>query len=302
MPTPDQIQAFIAAAEQGSFSAAARSLGKAQSAVSHAISNLEIDCGVELFDRSQRNPVLSPAGTALLHKAYVMQRSQHEFMAHAASLNHSADETSLCLAIAQNVWDLPLIKVLTEFEQAFPYVSLELLDPGSSDTAELIRSGRADIGLMMEQEIYPQGFRFSGIGHARLLPVCAPHHPLVACQPVSHQDLRQHRQLLASNRNPEDLSHERHLLSPDVWRFESPHVMLEVVCAGLGWALLHEAVVREKLNQGELVCLQQSYQQVDVYQGIDVIWTEQKTFGSAGQWLLQKLLDISLFSKPPHTG
>ncbi len=291
MPSPDQILAFVTAAEQGSFSAAARRLNKAQSAVSHAIQNLEIDLGIELFDRSARSPALTAAGKALLRKAHALLQSQQEFVAHATSLN-GANETELCLAIAQSVWDLPLLEVLREFEQQFPYVTLELLDPGSSDAAELIRSGRADIGLMMEQEIYPKGFRFSGIGYARLLPVCHPDHPLVAQQPVSHQQLRQHRQLLASNRNPDDRSHDRHLLSPDLWRFESPHVMLEAVCAGLGWAFLHESVIREKHSNGELTVLQLAYQQVDVFQGIDVIWTEHKALGSAGQWLLNRLQAI----------
>ena len=65
----EQLEAFVASAEEGSFSAAARRLGKAQSAVSTAVSNLEIDFGVELFDRSGKLPVLSPAGETLLREA-----------------------------------------------------------------------------------------------------------------------------------------------------------------------------------------------------------------------------------------
>ena len=100
MLSTDQITAFIAAAEHGSFSAAARSLNKAQSAVSHAIQNLEIDLGVELFDRSARSPSLTPAGKALLRKAHALQQTRQEFIAQAASLN-GANETEICLAIAR---------------------------------------------------------------------------------------------------------------------------------------------------------------------------------------------------------
>lgn len=46
----EQLQAFVASAEQGSFSAAARHLGKAQSVVSAAIANLEADLNLSLFD------------------------------------------------------------------------------------------------------------------------------------------------------------------------------------------------------------------------------------------------------------
>jgi DNA-binding transcriptional LysR family regulator len=51
--TLDQLRKFVATADCGSFSVAARQLGKAQSAVSTAIGLLEADLGLELFDRSR---------------------------------------------------------------------------------------------------------------------------------------------------------------------------------------------------------------------------------------------------------
>ena len=67
--TIEQLRAFVAAAEKGSFSAAARSLGRAQSVVSTHIAMLEDILGVELFDRSFRSPVLTEAGRDLLPEA-----------------------------------------------------------------------------------------------------------------------------------------------------------------------------------------------------------------------------------------
>lgn len=64
--SPDALVAFVLAAELGSFSAAARQLGKRQSTISEAIANLEIDLGVMLFDRQARLPTLSEAGANLL--------------------------------------------------------------------------------------------------------------------------------------------------------------------------------------------------------------------------------------------
>ncbi|MBN3774537.1 LysR family transcriptional regulator, partial [Burkholderia sp. Se-20378] len=63
---PEALLAFAEAALLGSFTAAARKLGKRQSTVSEAIANLEIDLGVQLFDRSTRAPTLTDAGRALL--------------------------------------------------------------------------------------------------------------------------------------------------------------------------------------------------------------------------------------------
>jgi DNA-binding transcriptional LysR family regulator len=65
----DQLRTFIAAADEGSFSAGGRRLRRAQSVVSQTLANLETQLGVKLFDRSSRSPVLTSQGVALLAEA-----------------------------------------------------------------------------------------------------------------------------------------------------------------------------------------------------------------------------------------
>ena len=65
----DQLRTFIAAVDEGSFSAASRKLLRSQSVVSETIGNLEEQIGVQLFDRSGRYPKLTPAGSAILGDA-----------------------------------------------------------------------------------------------------------------------------------------------------------------------------------------------------------------------------------------
>ena len=62
--TLDQLRTFIAAADEGSFSAAGRKLRRAQSVVSQTLANLEAQLGVTLFDRSARYPSLTDEGRA----------------------------------------------------------------------------------------------------------------------------------------------------------------------------------------------------------------------------------------------
>ena len=289
----DQLEAFVTAAETGSFSAAARRLGKAQSAVSTAISNLELDNNVELFDRSSRSPVLTPAGESLLAYARAVLRSQHAFRVQAGALGES-DETEVRLAVEQSVSGKKLIALLHRFEQAFPQIRLEMLDPGGSDVAELVRTGRADLGLMLEREAYPQGFAFRGIGHSELVAVCHKNHQLVAKQPIGHAQMREHLQLVQRSLDLEDSSHERHMFSPRVWFSESPFIILELLCSGLGWSFLHRNVVSEKLASGELVELKRAYQQVETIEGIDLVWTENRALGPAASWLMKELQRLDL--------
>ena len=67
--TLDQLRVFAAVADTGSFRAAARQLARVQSAVSHAIANMEAQLGVRLFDRAGHRPVMTPEGQALLANA-----------------------------------------------------------------------------------------------------------------------------------------------------------------------------------------------------------------------------------------
>src|SRR5579863_8452217 len=67
--TLDQMRVLVAVAETGSFSAAARRLGRVQSAVSQAINTLEQILQVQLFDRAGKTPKLTSAGAVLLSDA-----------------------------------------------------------------------------------------------------------------------------------------------------------------------------------------------------------------------------------------
>lgn len=62
----EQIKIFLAAAEAGSFSGAARELYISHSTVSRAIASLEASLGAELFKRDCRGAALTQAGEILL--------------------------------------------------------------------------------------------------------------------------------------------------------------------------------------------------------------------------------------------
>src|ERR1700677_791484 len=84
--TLDQIRIFIAAATEGSFSAAGRKLRRAQSAVSQTLAHLEDQLGVQLFDRSRRLPRLTEQGHALLTHARAVASEMDLLKAHAKGL------------------------------------------------------------------------------------------------------------------------------------------------------------------------------------------------------------------------
>lgn len=291
MTHPDQMKAFVLAAELGSFSAAARRMGKAQSAVSTAIANLEIDSGVELFNREGRSPVLTDEGKALLPHARGILLGNQEFFAKAGSLAEGV-ETDLRIAIEQGISIEPLKDVLQRFALEFAHVDLEIMTPGPNDTAPLLKEGRATLGLMTEQESYPLGFQFRGVGHSKLVPVCAASHPLAGLAQVGYQNLRQYRQLIPRSRSSATDDHPHDNKSASCWRSESPALIAELVMQGLGWAELPLSTVSPHIRSESLVQLSYKFQQSDILEGIDVVWTEHAALGVAAHWLRDRLLEL----------
>ena len=291
MASPESIKAFVLAAELGSFSAAARRMNKAQSAVSTAIANLEIDTGTPLFDRSKRNPVLTVEGEALLPHAKGILLGHQEFMAKALSMAEGIED-HFCMAVEQGIGLRPLMAVVERFGIKFPHVPLEILTPGPNDTAQLLIEGRADIGLMTEKESYPTGFQFRGIGHSKLMPVCAKDHPLAALSQAGFRDLRQYRQLIPRSRSLETVGQIGERKSPTVWYAEDPWLIVDLVVRGLGWAELPVAVIGEQIRAGSIVPIAYGFQQSDILHGIDVVWTERRALGTAGHWVLEQLFDL----------
>jgi DNA-binding transcriptional LysR family regulator len=106
------------------------------------------------------------------------------------------------------------------------------------------------------------------------------------------QHLRSHRQLITCDQDLIDLTHERYSISAKKWLIESPYIVLELLNAGIGWAYLHEAVVRDHLDKGDLIKLDIQFIENDTLQGLDIVWTNNRSFGKAGQWLLDRLLDL----------
>lgn len=291
MPNLENFRAFVLAAELGSFSAAARQMGKAQSAVSTAIANLEVDADVKLFDRSGRNPVLTETGAALLPNARGILLGNQEFLARATSMSQGV-EGHLCVAIEQGISIQPLLGLLQDFSSTFAHVALEIVTPDPADMAVVLKQGRAELGLMIEQESYPTGFQFRGVGYSKTVPVTGRDHPLANLAQVRHADLRKYRELVPQSRPTAETGRPGHRKSPSIWYAENTMLVVELVVQGFGWAELPHSIVADRIRTGDLAQLSYAFQQSDILQGVDAVWTEQRALGVAGRWMLNKLLEL----------
>lgn len=282
----EQLQTFATAARTGSFSAAARELGKTQSTVSLAIANLEVDMGVPLFDRATRVPTLTEPGQRLLREVREVLDRCLVLEGHARSLS-DAIEPGLTVAI-----EIPystLTTPLAAFAAAFPFVDLDIRHPLHGDVSALVHDGQAQLGVAFAQPGYPRDLDFVQLGKLVLSHVAARGHPLAQQREVNFPDLHQHRRLSFSAHS-ERLPTTEYLGATRCWRAESYLALLEMTRAGLGWATLPRQLVLRELADGDLVELRlRAYPHTDWLLGVDLLWNKARPLGKAGTWLRAEL-------------
>ncbi len=148
----NQIRAFLATVEEGSFSAAARALGQTQPTLSRQISALEDVLGVILFERGHRSMILTEPGRALLDPVRAMAEA-----ATLVSLTASGQSLQIAgrvtLTATNTMASQFLPPVLVKLRQLAPEIELEII--ASNDVRDLTRR-EADISIRHARPEQPE--------------------------------------------------------------------------------------------------------------------------------------------------
>jgi DNA-binding transcriptional LysR family regulator len=230
--TLDQLRQFVTTADTSSFSAAARRLGKAQSAVSTAIGMLEADLGVELFDRSRRNAQLTDAGEVLILEARELLRQAEALDNRARSL-YSGSEARLSLALDEALPYASTSALLREIGSRFPDLELTILNGTATEVADYVRDTQAHIAFHFVRGALPSTFEERHLGAVPQGLFAANDHPLAQLSLVTRKDLIRYRQLVMHAHDIHEAAY-----SPRIWRSDSFYSIAEMVADDLGWAIL----------------------------------------------------------------
>ncbi|WP_244175073.1 LysR family transcriptional regulator [Pantoea conspicua] len=285
---------FEQVAKSGSFSAAARDLKKSQSSVNMAMSNLEIELNVALFERTPRQVRLTPEGEVLREYVKTILERCHAFDQRVTAFNQQI-ESHVSLAI-----ELPYITiapVLYEFSMTFPEVDIHIKEPFRGDVAAMVKSGEVDLGITLSHSVESETIQFTQLGKVVMVHVVNVDHPLAQQIPVSFADLHNWRHITFGSQDKKIATTE-YLGSPMLWRVESYSAMLDAALAGLGWASLPREFVNRELQDGKLVELrQQEYPHTDWIVAVDLLWSKQAKAGKAQIWLRDRLVKHKIFEQ-----
>lgn len=246
----EQLKIFVTVCESGSFSAAARKLKRAQSGVSQAIANFEIAINQELFNRDKNTPTLTEQGKALLPIANAILHQQQYFDQKVESLTKEC-EHELVIAVDESLLNEDLLKILTPLAESFPITHIEVITAATFDIEALIRTGKAQVGIVYTDGELKVDMDFFTLGQARFLTIASPEHPLTSLPVVQGGDLKAYRQLVHRSAQQKELWFS-YGISAKVWYANSHHTLITLVQQGLGWALVPQLLVNNMIKEKKL--------------------------------------------------
>ncbi|MBY0380610.1 MAG: LysR family transcriptional regulator [Xanthobacteraceae bacterium] len=286
----DQLRSFIAAVDEGSFSAAARRLNRAQSVVSELISSLEDQIGIELFDRSGRYPKLTGEGTVLLADARSVV-SGVDFMKARAKGIASGLEAEL--SVVMDVF-FP-IEAMTEaaktFREIFPKTPLRLYVEALGAAYQPVLDGRTSLGIVGSLPIMPELLISERLTGVSFVMVAAHSHPLAAFRgPIPRSELSRHVQLVLTDRSSLSEGREFGVMSPQTWRLADLFAKHAFLLNGLGWGGMPRHVIKRDLDEGRLVELSvEDSPSGDLILPMHAVYLASSQPGPAGRWLIERL-------------
>lgn len=283
----DQLRAFIAAVDTGSFSAAGRDLGRAQSAISDMVRRLEEQMGVVLFDRSGRFPRLTGEGSVLLADARAVVADVDIMRARAKGISKGI-EAELSIVVDVMFPMALMTDAAIAFTERFSAVPLRLFAEVLGNSFTPLLDGRASMGILGPRPSGLRGLTDEPLGTVPMVMVASPDHPLAHSRgPITQADMARHRQLVLTDRSTLTEGTDYFVLSQATWRLGDLLVKRAFLLGGLGWGGMPLHSVEDELTSGKLVRLDvEGFPPSGRARPMSIAYRTGSPPGPAGRWLI----------------
>ncbi|MBV8509741.1 MAG: LysR family transcriptional regulator [Xanthobacteraceae bacterium] len=289
----DQLRTFIAAADEGSFSAVARKFRRAQSAVSTLIGNLEAQVGVRLFDRSGRYPKLTSQGAVLLADARAVVAGLDQMRARAKGIS-SGIEPELCVVI-DVMFPLAIVtETAKSFRETFPRTPLRIFVEVLGSSYGPLLDGRASLGILGPLPAIASSLTSERLAGIHVVMVAASEHPLASYPgmiPIA--ELRKHTQLVLTDRSALSEGKEFYVFSPFTWRLADLSAKSAFLLGGLGFGTMPFHAIENEVDKGRLVVLTIEDVPKLLVRPLSAIYPPASPPGPAGRWFIDRMRSLA---------
>lgn len=241
---------FREIARTKNFTKAAHHLYMTQSAVSHAIKDLEDEAGTQLFERLHRSVKLTPAGELFLKE---IQPMIEDFETVEARLPHLDKQSPLKIASCITFAQTQLPQLLRRFQVIQPAAVFEVQVFPAAESIARLEEGTVDLAFI-EGQIFQQSMEAKKIAEYPLCVVADAVHPTVE---LSFHELLAQPLLLRERGSAVRETFESVAVLQGgkvypVWESVDSQALIAAVKAGLGVAVLPKILVEEELSSGRL--------------------------------------------------
>ncbi|WP_179090209.1 LysR family transcriptional regulator [Paenibacillus sp. FSL H8-0548] len=179
---------FVAVAEAGSFTLAARKLHITQPSLSKMVRLLEEDLGVQLIDRSSKQIELTDAGMTILRSAkQIIQSFEH--MSSELEEVVSLKKGTLRLGIPPMVGSYFLPAIIEKFLTSFPHIKLQVIEQGGKSLEQDLLQGELDFSMVILPVKDIEKYHIFPCINENLRLVVHSNHRLASCSSIAMKQL-----------------------------------------------------------------------------------------------------------------
>jgi len=295
----NQLETFLAVAEERSFSRAAVRMHRTQPAISQVIRKLEESVGESLFDRAARDGSLTAAGTLLrdyAQRLLALRREASSAMGELKSLERGH------LQLGANEYTcMYLLPAIDAFRREFPHVNVTVQRTLASRVPEELNLRTFEIGIISFKPD-PAQFRTIAVYADSLAFIVSPNHPLASVERISINDLGS--ELFVAHNVTSPL---RRRVIEAFQRYRTPlnmgielptiEAIKRFVAMGNGVALVPHLAVARELETGDLVRV--FVDELDIRRILRLVHRRQATLSYAGKAFLHTLKELARKEGPP---
>ncbi len=281
-----QLQYFVAVAETGTVSGAAKTLSISQSAATEALKDLEADLGVSLFKRHSR-------GLHITHKG-------HQFLRHATGLlsdvanarrafeDEGVDDTgTLQLGVTSLVAGYVMSDILARYRRAYPKIEVTAIEDDGSYLEHLLIGGELDVAVMLASNLRNrnalQAENLASSPYKLWMPMG---HPLSVKESIAPADLSSEPLIMLSideiETPTENLLDSLGAKPKIAFKTKSVEAVRSLVATGAGIAILPDLIYRPWSLEGDRIDHRDVSASLPVIQ-VGIVWRMGSSLSTAAK-------------------
>ena len=252
MITLRQIQFALAVARHKHFKRAAEECNISQSALSLGIAEMEKNLGVIVFERNNKQVVITPIGEELLRRAQQIYLDAQQLVEHA----HAGQETlhfPMAVGFIPTIAPYLLPQALPVIRHEYPDFELNIREDVSERLVSAVHNGMLDAAVIALPYDTP-GLNAFEFGQERFYVVAHENNPLSKQDKITAKQLRQGTLLLLSEGHClkdhiMEVCKFRDDISPDSFREASLNTLVQMAVNDMGVTLVPEMALPSLQNQ-----------------------------------------------------